>query len=88
MGELHLGLEVADRAQAADDGRRPVARQKSTVSPSKDVTSIRSGRARRRPRAPSRMTAIRVSTGSSGVLRGLAEDADDHAVEDGRRPRR
>ena len=33
------------------------------------------------------MTPIRVSTDSSGALRGLARTADDHVVEDGRGPR-
>ena len=75
VGQLHLGLEVADRAQAADDGRRAALAGRSRRSGRRTTaTSIRSGGAPASPRA-SRMTAIRVSTGSSGVLRGLARTA-------------
>ena len=50
----------------------PLARPKSTVSPSNEATSIRPAAAPSRARWRRGCTAIRVSTGSSGVLRGLA----------------
>ena len=75
MGELHLGLEVADGAQAADDragaaGLAEVDRQ-AVERLDLDPVEQRAGLAAR----ASRMTAIRVSTPSSGALRGLARTA-------------
>ena len=72
MGQLHLGLEVADRAQAADD------RAGAAGAAEVDGQAVERGDLDRPASEPpasaraSRMTRIRVSTGSSGVLRGFA----------------
>ena len=75
VGELHLGLEVADGPQAADD-RAGAAGAAEVDRQAVERVDLDPAERARRPRSrASRMTAIRVSTASSGALRGLARTA-------------